>query len=443
MTTETLIITGGHVLQLGQDPGIIEANIRVNCITGKITNIDEDPVSAQQRDANDEIIQTLDAAGCVVMPGLVNAHTHAAMTLLRGYADDKPLQAWLREDIWPAEAEMTPTGVRAGTELAIVEMIRSGTTAFADMYFHVPEVVAAIKNAGVRARVGHGVVTAGKDDEAARNDLNKGLEVAQTYDGAADDRIQTAFMPHSLTTVGEEYLQEAVSEARQDNIPIHYHANETRSEVDPIVDNHNKRPLTYASGLDMLSSSDFLAHGVHLETDEIDQLAEAGASLVHCPASNMKLASGIAPIPALLDAGVTVGLGTDGAASNNDLDMFDELRDAAMLGKIGADDAAAVPAAQAIHMATAGGADALGLPGGRIKEGAVADLIVVDLDSPHLTPTHNIISHLAYAARGSDVKHTVCDGTVLMQNREIQTIDVDAVVETAETQAQSLIQRMS
>ncbi len=311
------------------------------------------------------------------------------------------------------------------------------------MYFHVPEVVAAIKNAGVRARVGHGVVTAGKDDEAARNDLNKGLEVAQTYDGAADDRIQTAFMPHSLTTVGEEYLQEAVSEARQDNIPIHYHANETRSEVDPIVDNHNKRPLTYASGLDMLSSSDFLAHGVHLETDEIDQLAEAGASLVHCPASNMKLASGIAPIPALLDAGVTVGLGTDGAASNNDLDMFDELRDAAMLGKIGADDAAAVPAAQAIHMATAGGADALGLPGGQIKEGAVADLIVVDLDSPHLTPTHNIISHLAYAARGSDVKHTVCDGTVLMQNREIQTIDVDAVVETAETQAQSLIQRMS
>nr|ABQ76070.1 probable chlorohydrolase [uncultured haloarchaeon] len=443
MTTETLIITGGHVLQLGQDPGIIEANIRVNCITGKITNIDEDPVSAQQRDADDEIIQTLDAAGCVVMPGLVNAHTHAAMTLLRGYADDKPLQAWLREDIWPAEAEMTPTGVRAGTELAIVEMIRSGTTAFADMYFHVPEVVAAIKNAGVRARVGHGVVTAGKDDEAARNDLNKGLEVAQAYDGAADDRIQTAFMPHSLTTVGEEYLQEAVSEARQDNIPIHYHANETRSEVDPIVDNHNKRPLTYASGLDMLSSSDFLAHGVHLETDEIDQLAEAGASLVHCPASNMKLASGIAPIPALLDAGVTVGLGTDGAASNNDLDMFDELRDAAMLGKIGADDAAAVPAAQAIHMATAGGADALGLPGGRIKEGAVADLIVVDLDSPHLTPTHNIISHLAYAARGSDVKHTVCDGTVLMQNREIQTIDVDAVVEAAETQAQSLIQRMS
>jgi Cytosine deaminase and related metal-dependent hydrolases len=192
----------------------------------------------------------------------------------------------------------------------------------------------------------------------------------------------------------------------------------------------------------MLSSSDFLAHGVHLDSNEIDRLAETGASLVHCPASNMKLASGIAPIPALIDAGVTVALGTDGAASNNDLDMFDELRDAAMLGKIGADDAAAVPAAQAIYMATAGGADALGLPGGRLKEGATADLIAVDLDSPHLTPTHNVISHLAYAARGSDVRHTICDGTVLMQNREIQTIDAETVINTAETQAQSLIERM-
>ncbi|ERG95630.1 amidohydrolase [Haloquadratum walsbyi] len=447
MTTEVLIITGGYVLQLGQDPDVIEADIRINGTTGKITDIGTDLVPTERTDNNgndgEQAVQTLDAAGCVVMPGLVNAHTHAAMTLLRGFADDKPLEAWLREDIWPAEAEITSADVRAGTELAIVEMIQSGTTAFADMYFHVSEVVAAIAGAGLRARVGHGIVTTGKDDEAARNDLNKGLQVARKYDGAADGRVHTAFMPHSLTTVGEEYLQDAVSETRNDDIPVHYHANETRSEVDPIVTNHGQRPLVYAATLGMLSASDFLAHGVHVDTDEISRLAETGASIIHCPASNMKLASGIAPIPALLDAGVTVGLGTDGAASNNDLDMFDELRDAAMLGKIGADDAAAVPAAQAIHMATAGGADALGLPGGRVEEGAAADLIAVDLDSPHLTPTHNIISHLAYAARGSDVKHTICDGTVLMRNREVQTIDVEAVVETAETRAESLIERMN
>jgi 5-methylthioadenosine/S-adenosylhomocysteine deaminase len=449
MASQTLIINGGHVLQLREDPEVIEADVHIDRATGKITHIGGGSASAGRRDTDssnsdndDGTIQTLDATGCIVMPGLVNAHTHAAMTLLRGYADDKPLEAWLREDIWPAEAEITPADVRAGTELAIVEMIKSGTTAFADMYFHVPEVVAAIEQTGVRARVGHGVVTIGKDDEAARDDMNEGLQMARKYDGAADGRVQTAFMPHSLTTMSEEYLQEAVTEAQQDDIPIHYHANETHSEVTPIVNNHNQRPLAYASALGMLSSSDFLAHGVHLDSNEIDRLAETGASLVHCPASNMKLASGIAPIPALIDAGVTVALGTDGAASNNDLDMFDELRDAAMLGKIGADDAAAVPAAQAIHMATAGGADALGLPGGRLKEGATADLIVVDLDSPHLTPTHNVISHLAYAARGSDVRHTICDGTVLMQNREIQTIDAETVINTAETQAQSLIERM-
>jgi 5-methylthioadenosine/S-adenosylhomocysteine deaminase len=320
-------------------------------------------------------------------------------------------------------------------------MIRSGTTTFADMYFHVPEIVEAVDEAGMRARVGHGVVTVGKDEAEARADVQESLDVAREYDGAADGRIRTAVMPHSLTTVDEDLLREAVTDAHDAGIPIHTHANETRDEVEPIVAERDERPLAYADDVGLLSESDFLAHGVHVDESEIDLLAERGTAVVHCPASNMKLASGIAPVQKLLDAGVTVGLGTDGAASNNDLDLFDELRDAAMIGKLGADDASAVPAEAAVQMATQGGAEALSLPGGRVEAGAAADLAIVDLDAPHLAPAHDLVSHLAYAVRGSDVRHTVCDGQILMQDRELTTLDEKQVVETARRRAVDLVAR--
>jgi 5-methylthioadenosine/S-adenosylhomocysteine deaminase len=386
--------------------------------------------------------ETLDADGGLVIPGLVNAHTHVAMTLLRGYADDKPLDPWLREDIWPAEAELTPDDVEAGAELGAVEMIRSGTTAFADMYFAMDRVADAVDRAGLRARLGHGVVTVGKDDADARADVEESLAVARELDGAADGRIRTAFMPHSLTTVGEEFLREGVAQARKAGIPVHLHANETTDEVDPIVDERGERPIAYAAEVDALGPDDFFAHGVHVDDSEIDRLADSGTAVVHCPASNMKLASGMAPVQRLREAGVTVALGTDGAASNNDLDVFDEMRDAAMLGKLAADDASAVPAAVVVEMATRGGADALNLPGGRIEEGAAADLAVVDLDAPHLTPVHDPISHLAYATRGSDVRHTVCDGEVLMRDREVLTLDTEAVQERAAAAASDLVDRV-
>ncbi|MDS0297405.1 amidohydrolase [Halogeometricum sp. S1BR25-6] len=427
-----LCIAGGRVLR--PDCSVEAADVIVDRDTGNVHDVGEG--LAAEYDG-----ETLDAAGGVVMPGLVNAHTHAAMTLLRGYADDKPLGSWLREDIWPAEAALEPEDVRAGTELGMVEMIRSGTTAFADMYFEVPEVAAAVEESGMRARLGHGVVTVAKDDEDAAEDVEESLRVAREFDGAADGRIRTAFMPHSLTTVSEEFLREATATAREEGIPLHFHANETADEVSPIVDDYEKRPLSYADDLGMLTEDDFLAHGVHTDAEEIELLAARGTSVIHCPASNTKLASGIAPIQEMLDAGVNVGIGTDGAASNNDLDMFDELRDAAMIGKLGADDAAAVPAAAAVTAATAGSADAVGLPGGRIKVGGAADLIVVDFDAPHLAPAHDAVSHLAYAVRGSDVRHTVCDGRVLMEDREVQTLDEERVVETAKERAESLVER--
>ncbi|WP_193309627.1 amidohydrolase [Halorubrum halophilum] len=433
-----LRVTGGRVLW--PDGRVERADIAVDRDEGTIRTVGSPgEVDEAVGGAADE---TLDASGALVVPGLVNAHTHVAMTLLRGYADDKPLDPWLREDIWPAEAELTPDDIEAGAELGVLEMIRSGTTAFADMYFSMDRVAGVVDRAGLRARLGHGVVTLGKDAEAARADIEESLDTAREFDGAADGRVRTAFMPHSLTTVDETYLRDGIEAAREAGVPVHLHANETTDEVDPIVDERGERPIAYADDLGALGAGDFFAHGVHLDDAEIGRLAETGTAIVHCPASNMKLASGMAPVQRLREAGVTVALGTDGAASNNDLDVFDEMRDAAMLGKLAANDASAVPAEAAVEMATAGGADALGLPGGRIERGAAADLAVVDLDAPHLTPVHDPVSHLAYAARGSDVRHTVCDGSILMRDREVLTLDADAVQERAAAAASDLVDRV-
>ncbi|MFC7074668.1 amidohydrolase [Halovenus rubra] len=428
----TLTIGGGQVLR--PDMTVERADILVDSDAGEILAIGD----ADEVGNGDEY---LDASDGLVIPGLINAHTHVAMTLFRGHADDKELDAWLQEDIWPVEAELQADDVRAGALLGIAEMIRSGTTAFADMYFFMDEVADVVADTGIRATLGHGCITVGKDDEQAHDDFKHSLDFARTYDGHADGRVQTMFTPHSLTTVDEKFYEEYIPVARDEGIPIHIHANETVNEVDPIVEEHDQRPLEYADSLDVLADDSFIAHGVHVDEDERDLLAERDTSVIHCPASNMKLASGMAPVQKLLDADVSVGLGTDGAASNNDLDMFDEMRDAAMVGKLATMDASAVPAEAVVRMATEGSASALGIDSGRIEAGANADLAVVDLSGEHLKPPHNLVSHLAYAVRGSDVCHTVCDGAVLMEDRTLQTIDLDDVKDTATERAHALVER--
>jgi 5-methylthioadenosine/S-adenosylhomocysteine deaminase len=425
----TLGLTGGRVLR--PDLTVERADVLVDVEEGEIraveTGLDGD--------------ETLDASGGLVTPGFVNAHTHVAMTLLRGYADDKPLDAWLQEDIWPVEAALEPEDVHAGAKLGVLEMIRSGTTAFADMYFHVPEIAAAVGEAGLRAVLGHTAITVGKDDAAAREDIEQSIETAERLDGAADGRITTTVQPHSLTTVGERWLDELAAGASEIDAPLHFHANETTNEVEPIVAEHQQRPLAFAAEQGLLREDTWVAHGVHLDDTEIDLLAEHGTAVAHCPSANMKLASGMAPVQRLLDASVTVGLGTDGPASNNDLDMLGEMTQAALLGKLASDDASAVAAPTVVEMATAGGADALGLNAGRIEPGRAADLAVIDCEQPHLTPAHDLVSHLAYAARGSDVRHTVCDGAVLMEDREVQSLDATAVRERASDRAAALLER--
>jgi len=428
----TLALTGGAVLR--PDLTVERGDVLVDTDAGTIEAV-VDPGEAP--DADDH----LDATDGLVIPGLVNSHTHVAMTLFRGAADDKPLDAWLRDDIWPVEAELQAGDVRAGARLGVAEMIRSGTTAFADMYFFMPEVADVVAESGTRALLGHGCITAGKSEPEAREEFETGLEFAREYNGYAGGRVRTMFTPHSLTTVDADFYREYVPKARAVGVPIHLHANETTDEVDPIVAEHGARPLAYADDLDVLGSDTFVAHGVHVDETEQTLLAERGTGVVHCPASNMKLASGMAPVRALREAGVTVALGTDGAGSNNDLDMFDEMRDAATLGKLAAGDASAVPAPAVVEMATAAGADLLGFDSGRIERGANADLAVVDLDAPHLTPRHDLVSHLAYAVRGGDVRHTVCDGQVLMANRELLTVDRDAAMREASDRARDLFDR--
>jgi 5-methylthioadenosine/S-adenosylhomocysteine deaminase len=427
----TLAITGGQVLR--PDLSVERADVLVDPESGDILEIGADLDGAE----------ILDASGGLVIPGLVNAHTHAAMTLLRGYADDKPVGAWLEEDVWPVEAQLEPEDIRAGADLAAVEMIRSGTTAFADMYFGVAQTAAAVEQSGLRALLGRGTVTLGKDDEAITNDVTRSLDVATEFAGAADGRVSTAAMPHALSTIGADSLRELVERAREQDLRLHYHANENEvTDVTPLVAEHDTRPLVYADELGALAPGDFLAHCVHVDDAEIDLLADRGVAVIHCPASNMKLASGMAPVQRMLDAGVTVGLGTDGAASNNDLDVFGEMRDAAMVGKLASADASAVPAEAVLRMATTGGASALGIDAGRIEAGTKADLAVVDLAKPHLTPVHDLVSHLVYAANGSDVRHTVCDGQVLMRDGEVQTMDERAVRERAVERAGALISRV-
>lgn len=424
----TLGITNGSVLY--PDLSVSKSDVLINQSSGEI--IDVDPEIGMSGD------RQLDATDSLVIPGLVNAHTHVAMTLLRGYADDKPLDTWLREDIWPVEAELTAEDVRAGARLGMAEMIRSGTTGFADMYFQMPAVGDAVEVTGMRARLGHGIITVGKTDAEIEDDVEEGVRVARELDS---ERVSTAITPHSLTTVSEVTLTSVIERAREMGVPVHTHVSETPAEVDPIVEERGVRPVDYARSCGLFQPEDFIAHAVHVDAGEIEQLADTGAGVVHCPASNMKLASGMAPVQAMLDAGVTIGLGTDGVASNNDLDMFDEMRDAAMLGKLAAEDANALAAPDVVRMATQGSADCVGFESGRIESGAPADLAVLSLDAPHLTPPHDLVSHLAYAATGGDVRHTVCDGQLLMRDRELLTIDEATTREEATEHAEELIAR--
>jgi 5-methylthioadenosine/S-adenosylhomocysteine deaminase len=369
----------------------------------------------------------------LLIPGLVNAHTHAAMSLLRGLADDLPLQEWLNEHIWPAETRwVNEEFVHDGTQLAMAEMLRSGTTCFNDMYFY-PDVAArAAAACGMRSCIGLIVLdfpTVWAND--ANEYISKGLAVHDHYRG--DPLIRTVFAPHAPYTVSDAPLQHIRVLADELDLGVHMHVHETPEEIDKAVDLTGKRPLERLHELGLVAPDMIAVHMTQLSAAEIDSFAAAGGNVVHCPESNLKLASGFCPAQALLAAGINVALGTDGAASNNDLDMLGEMRTAALLGKAVSNDASALPAHTVLRMATLNGAKALGLgeQTGSLVKGKWADIAAVNLDTLETLPLYDPVSQLVYASGREQVTDVWVAGQQLLRERRLTTLDGNDIVERA------------
>lgn len=369
----------------------------------------------------------------VVIPGLVNAHTHAGMTLLRGFADDITLQAWLENHIWPAEARhLSEDYVRAGTELALVEMVRSGTTCFADMYFF-PDVGAEVAvDRGVRMAVGLPMVDFPNRWAADRQaSLDKNAELYGRYRGEAG--ISFTMAPHAPYSVDDSGLSLCVEMAEERDIPLHIHVHETAGEIAESLQRHNCRPLARLDRLGVVNERLMAVHATQLKEGEIAVLAERGCSVVHCPQSNLKLASGLAPVETLLAAGVNVALGTDSAASNNDLDLLEEMQTAALLAKGVSGNADAVSAAEALEMATLAGARALGLDGeiGSLLPGKAADFVALDLSAANSQPVYDPASQLAYSGKSSQITDVWVRGKALMEAGRLGWGDEDRILAQA------------
>lgn len=370
-----------------------------------------------------------------LLPGLINAHTHAAMSLMKGLADDLPLMAWLEGHIWPAEGRWASADfVYDGTKLAIAEMLRSGTTCFNDMYFFPEATAKAAEESGIRAALGMiliGFPTAYAQAPAEYLTLGKALH--QQY--ANHPTISTMFAPHAPYTVSDEPLNEVVKLVAELAVPVHMHVHETVFEVAQAMENAGERPLARLNRLGLLDKHFLAVHMTQLQDDDIDLLAEKNphVHVIHCPESNLKLASGFCPVAKLLDAGVNVALGTDGSASNNDLDMLGEMRTAALIGKGLAADASVIPAKQALRMATINGAKALGLDKltGSLEIGKSADIIAIDFSDLEAQPLYDPVSHLVYCTSRNQVTHSWVNGRLLMENRRLTTLDTAALVANA------------
>lgn len=384
--------------------------------------------------------QIIDATNHLVLPGFVNAHTHAAMTLLRGYADDLPLMEWLETKIWPLEAKLTGEDVYWGTMLAIVEMIKSGTTCFADMYFFMDQVARAVEDSGIRAVLSRGMVGVGPENQRA---LEESRALVTDWSGKAQGRISFKLGPHAPYTCPPDYLQKVMALAAELNIGLNIHIAETLTEFEDIKRIYGRTPVAHLASLGLFAYPTVGAHCVHVTEEEIQILAQHKVGVVHNPESNMKLASGIAPVPAMLKAGIPVALGTDGASSNNNLDMLQEMRSCALLHKVNSYDPTVIPAYQALEMATVNGSQALGLPEvGVIQAGYKADLILVSLQEAHMIPRYDIIANLVYAGQAADVQTVIINGQVVMENRIIKTFDEQEVLTQAKRAAERLVKQV-
>ncbi|MCR2802972.1 amidohydrolase [Paenibacillus soyae] len=418
-----LWIENGLFVTMNDDRRTVKGHMVVT--DDRITYIGEEAPKPEQLAPD---VKKLNGSRLAFMPGLVNTHGHAAMSLLRGYSDDQNLQVWLQEKMWPMEGKYVDADTRAGSALAIVEMLRSGTTAFVDMYDRMDQVAQMTEQAGIRGILTRGVIGL-CSEEVQQAKLHDAITFAKEWNGRADGRITTLLSPHAPYTCPPDYIVKFVEAAHDMNLPLHTHMSETLAEVEQNVRDYGVRPVEHLDRLGFFSRPSLVAHAVHLNDDEIALLAERGVSVSHNPVSNLKLASGIARVPELLRAGVKVSLGTDSAASNNNLDLFEEIRFAALLHKGISGDPTVIPAWEALKLGTIYGAQSVwqGESFGLLEEGRKADFIAIDLDQPHMYPLTDIVSHLVYSASGRDVRHVWVDGRQVVRDGLCTQMDEEKI----------------
>ena len=428
------LINNITVLTWDNDIKIIE-NANVKVIGSKIAYIGTE----NQESSGLEII---DGKGKVLMPGLVNCHTHIPMSLLRSYADDMALHTWLYEHIFVVEAKLTAEDVYWGSQLALLEMVAGGTTCFADMYYFIDKIAEATAESGMRGLLSRGLINGAVLEDYSEDDrLNEAISVFRDWNGAFDGRIRIALAPHAVYTCSPQYIRAIRDTAEKLNAYVHVHVDETVKEHNDCLQQYGKTPVKHLYGTGLFDLPTIAAHCVHVTDRDMDLMKEKNVTFVHNPGSNLKLASGIAPVPDALEKGLNVALGTDGASSNNNLNMWEEINLASLIHKGARLDPLTVNAGESFRMATANGAKALGFSEtGKIEEGFCADMIIIDAQKPHYFPKHNLISNIAYAAQASDVETVFVDGKILYHKGEYKTLDKEKILYNVEKTCNRLFQ---
>jgi 5-methylthioadenosine/S-adenosylhomocysteine deaminase len=439
--TKSILIKGGTIVTMDERDSIVRGDVLIR--DGRIAEIGSE--------IDDTVNDVIEAHGCAVLPGFVQTHIHLCQTLFRGAADDLALIDWLKKRVWPMEAAHTPESIRASAQLGIAELIKGGTTCALTMETvrHTEEVLRVVEETGFRADVGKCMMDKGDDvpsalREETRASIDESLRLIDKWNGAANGRIRCCFAPRFAISCTRELLSEVSTLAKQLGVIIHTHASENRNECEIVERETGERNIDYLSSLGLVGSHVVLAHCIHLDNTEMETLAGTKTNVAHCPSSNLKLGSGIARVTEMLARGIPVSLGADGAACNNRLDMFTEMRTAALLQKA-LHGPEVLPAARALRMATIDGARAMGLEKeiGSIEAGKRADMIVIDVNELHATPSGDVVSALVYSAQASDVRATIIDGQLVMRDRELSTLNEPAVLADANREAEALSRRAS
>jgi len=412
----TVVTTGDDELKLVRNATVITEK-------DKITYVGVNPPQTGDH-------QRINGTGKALVPGLVNAHTHVPMTLLRSYADDMALHTWLYDHIFPIEDKLTPDDVYWGSQLAFLEMLAGGTTCFCDMYYFIDRIAEATENSGMKALLSRGLINGEQMDDYSNDErLKEAIAVFSQWNGAANGRIRIALAPHALYTCAPGYIRTIRDTAEKLGAMIHTHVDETAKEHQDCLNQYGKTPVEHLYGLGLFDIPTIAAHCVHVTETDLDIMKEKKVTFAHNPGSNLKLGSGIAPVPAALRKGVNIALGTDGASSNNNLNMWEEINLAALIHKGALMDPLAVKAHEAFRAATVNGANALGFTNsGQISEGYQADMVLLNLSKPHYKPEHNLVSNLAYTAQASDVETVFVDGKILYDRGEYKTLDKERIL---------------